>query len=61
MKVIIDGSRYVAMRTIDDVLRPDRDGCKERMRRSVGAAGGRVVHQIESPSDIAFAQIAQLV
>ena len=61
MKVIIDGGRHVAMRSIDYVLRPDRDGRKERMRRSIGAAGGRVIHQIEPPADIALAQIPKLV
>ena len=31
------------------------------MRRSISAAGGRVIHQIEPPSDIALPQIPELV
>src|SRR3989442_14219399 len=61
MKVIIDGSRHVTMRTIDYVLRPDRDGGEERVRCSIGPTGGRVIHQIEPSADVALPQIPKLI
>src|SRR5712691_9540041 len=61
VEIIIHWSRNVTMWTVDDVLRTDRDGRKERVRRSVGAASGRVIHQIEPPADVALAQIPKLI
>src|SRR6266446_1275137 len=61
VEIIIHGGRNVTMWTVDNVLRTDRDGRKERVRRSVSAASGRVIHQIETPADVALAQIPKLV
>ncbi|EEF25492.1 conserved hypothetical protein, partial [Ricinus communis] len=59
-KVVVDGCRYVAMRTVDDLRRTNCHRGEEVRRDAVGAARHRVVHHVQAAADVVAAQRLEL-
>src|SRR5262249_50497148 len=61
VEIVVDGSRCMAVRTIDDLRRPDRDGGEERRCAAVRSSGHGIVHHIQAAADVVLSQRLQLV